>query len=238
MSAWRRSLLEARLSAATVNQALAAAALLYQVGAHLRITVKRARVAKPAAPDALTRPDEGRLRRAADRRGPRDAAIVALLLGTGARVAEAARLDLVDVTVTARTGTARLHGKGDQVRTVPVPGPVRERIPDWLAAREQLLTTRPDLVDTAGGALWIGKRGRLTIDGITDVVRAAGDDAGLHGLRPHRLRHTYATRLREGGADPAQIQAAMGHASLDTTQRYFRASADEVAAVVEAALDY
>jgi integrase/recombinase XerC len=70
------------------------------------------------------------------------------------------------------------------------------------------------------------------------VVRTVGKDAGLPGLRPHRLRHTYATRLREGGADPAQIQALLGHASIETSARYFRASAAEVAALVDRALDY
>ena len=46
----------------------------------------------------------------------------------------------------------------------------------------------------------------LTISGITQVVLAVGEDAGIAGLRPHRLRHAYATRL-QGGADPAQVQA-------------------------------
>ncbi|MGC9670935.1 tyrosine-type recombinase/integrase [Planosporangium sp. 12N6] len=46
-----------------------------------------------------------------------------------------------------------------------------------------------------------------------------GAAAGLPGLRPHRLRHTYATRLRQGGADPAQVQALLGYSSLDTTAR-------------------
>ncbi|MFG1947289.1 tyrosine-type recombinase/integrase [Nonomuraea sp. NPDC048826] len=45
------------------------------------------------------------------------------------------------------------------------------------------------------------------------------------------LRHTYATRLREGGADVAQVQALLGHASLDTSARYFRAGTAEQAAV-------
>jgi integrase len=65
------------------------------------------------------------------------------------------------------------------------------------------------------------------------VLAAAGAAAGLPGLRPHRLRHTYATRLRQGCADPAQVQALLGHTSLDTTARYFRAGTAEQADVVE-----
>lgn len=53
------------------------------------------------------------------------------------------------------------------------------------------------------------------------MVLAAGRAAGIEGLRPHRLRHTFATRPRQGGADPAQVQALLGHASLDTSARYF-----------------
>ena len=53
-------------------------------------------------------------------------------------------------------------------------------------------------------------------------------------MAPHRLRHTNATRLRQGGVDPAHVQALLGHASLDTTGRYFWAGTVEQAAVVEA----
>ncbi|SPL95824.1 unnamed protein product [[Actinomadura] parvosata subsp. kistnae] len=71
----------------------------------------------------------------------------------------------------------------------------------------------------------MGKRGPLTVDGITDVVlatsNAAPESAELKGTRPHELRHTYATRLREDGADLEQIRALLGHDSLDTTRRYF-----------------
>jgi site-specific recombinase XerD len=67
-------------------------------------------------------------------------------------------------------------------------------------------------------------------------LEAAAAAAGV-ALRPHWLRHTYGTRLRQGGADPAQIQALMGHASIDTTARYFRAGAAEVAGVVDRILE-
>ncbi|WP_425549611.1 tyrosine-type recombinase/integrase [Actinomadura keratinilytica] len=48
---------------------------------------------------------------------------------------------------------------------------------------------------------------------------AVGAAAGLPGLRPHRLRHAYSTRLRRGGAAPARIEALLGHASIATSAR-------------------
>ncbi|MGP3960915.1 tyrosine-type recombinase/integrase [Nonomuraea sp. 3N208] len=158
--------------------------------------------------------------------GDRDAAIIAVLLYAGAREEECVRLEVDDIAITARTGTVRLHGKGDQVRTVPIPPTARARISAWL-----------DIRGRQPGPLWIGQRGALTISGIVQVVLAVGDDAKLPGLRPHRLRHTYATRLREGGADVAQVQALLGHASLDTSARYFRAGTTEQAAVVNRVFD-
>jgi transposase-like protein len=83
------------------------------------------------------------------------------------------------------------------------------------------------------GRLWLGQRGPLSISGVTQAVLVVGQQAGINGLRPHRLRHTDATRLRQGGADPAQVQALLGHASVETARRYFRAGADEQAVVVE-----
>jgi site-specific recombinase XerD len=233
VTAWRRALLAGKAAPATVNQAIAAVTLLYDHGARLRVKVKRVRVPKPGAPAAVTRTQENALRRAADRRGPRDAAIIAVLLGVGARAAECARLDTDDVSITARTGTVRLLGKGDEPRCVPVPAPARDRVSVWLDDRARKLKGTPE-----AGRLWWGQRGPLGVEGITKIVLAAGTDANISGLRPHVLRHTYATRLREGGADPAQIQYLLGHASLDTAARYFRASATEVAELVDRALDY
>jgi site-specific recombinase XerD len=221
VDSWRKHLLTSKQKPASVNQALAAIVLMYQQGTHLRLDIKRARVDKPGAPDALTPNQTAAVQRAADRRAPRDSAIIAVLLGTGARVEECARLDIEDVPITSRTGTARLLGKGHQVRTLPLPPGARERVAAWLAVRP-----------AGGKALWVGQRGALTIEGITKVVLTVGQAAGIVGLRPHDLRHTFATRLREGGADAAQIQKLMGHVSIETTQRYFRASDEEVAELV------
>jgi len=221
VTAWKRDMITARSSPSTVNQALAAVTLMYEQ-AGLRIAVKRVRIPKPGEPDALTRQEEAALRRAAGRRGPRDSAVIAVLLDTGARVEEGARLDAEDFAVTARTGEVRLHGKGDEVRSVQLSKRARELVSAWLDVRGR----HP-------GPVWTRQRGPLTISGITQVVLAAGDDAGIPGLRPRRCRHTFATRLRQGGADPAQVQAMLGHASIDTAARYFRSGSAENAAVIE-----
>jgi integrase len=221
VTAWKRDMLTARSSPATVNQALAAVTLMYEQSG-LRIAVRRVRIPRPGEPDALTRQQEAALRRAAARKGSRDSAIIAVLLDTGARVEECARLDAGDFAITARTGEVRLHGKGDEVRSVPLARRARELISAWLNVRGR----HP-------GPIWTGQRGPLTISGITQVALATGDDAGIPGLRPHRCRHTFATRLRQGGADPAQVQALLGHASIDTAARYFRAGSAENAEVVE-----
>jgi site-specific recombinase XerD len=222
VTAWRRHRLTSKASPATVNQGLAAVTLMYEHSVRLRIQVKRARLSRPGEPDALTPAQQGAVERAAARRGVRDEAIITVLLYAGARVEECGRLDIQDLAITARTGTVRLHGKGDEVRTIPLPKHARTRISAWLDER-----------GAGEGPLWTGQRGRLTDSGITQVVLAAGAGAGIKGLRPHTLRHPYATRLRQGGADPAQIQALLGHASLDTSARYFRAGTTEQAAIIE-----
>jgi len=222
VTAWRRNLLRRKASPANVNQALAAVTVMYERSAQLRIQVKRSRVPRPGEPDVLIPKQQGVVERAAGRRSVRDAAIIAVLLYAGARVEECARVDREDVAITARTGTIRLHGKDDEVREVPLPAIARERITAWIRER-----------GTQPGPLWTGQRGPLTISGITQVVLAVGDAADLPGLRPHRLRHTYATRLRQGGADLVQIQALLGHGSIESTARYLRAGSAEQAAVVE-----
>ena len=161
VTAWKRDMLAARSSPSTVNQALAAVTLMYEQ-AGLRISVKRVRISRPGEPDALTRSQEAALRRAAARRGPRDAAIIAVLLDTGARVEECARLDIGDFAITARTGEVRLHGKGDEVRYAPLARRARDLVSAWLDVRGR----HP-------GPIWTGQRGPLTISGITQVMLAA-----------------------------------------------------------------
>ncbi len=182
VAAWRRHLLiTVRARPAGVNQGLAAVTMLYERGLGIRIEVRRARVTRPAKA-VLTAAEQSAVERAALRRGERDAALVAILLHAGARVEECARLDVADVS---RTGQIRLCDAGGRVRTVSLPVAARARLATWL-------TRRGD----AAGRLFLGQRGPLSVSGITQVVLAVGEAAGLPGLRPQRLRHTYTARPR------------------------------------------
>jgi integrase len=214
VAAWRRHrLLTDRAGPVVVNQGLAAVTLLYEHGAGLRIRVRRARVARPGPPLALGAAEQAAVERAAVRRGERDAAIIAVLLHGGVRVAECARLRVADVEVTAGQGVVRVPSGsgGGSGRTVPLPAVARARLAAWISRRG----SRP-------GPLFEGRRGPLSASGITQVVLAVGEAAGVPGLRPQRLRHTCAARLRAAGAGPQQVQTVLGHVSLETTARYFR----------------
>ena len=150
--------------------------------------------------------------------GRRDRAILEFLYATGARVSEAAGLDLEDVDLDS--GTAIVTGKGDKQRLVPLGvyavRAIREYLPDRLSFR----TTGRD-----SGALFLNVRGgRLTRQGLWGIVRQAADRAGIPADRvsPHVLRHSAATHMVERGADLRSVQQLLGHATITTTQVYTR----------------
>lgn len=188
VTAWRRHLLhKEKVAAATLNQGLTAVALMYENAANMKIAVKMTRVQRSKA-QALSKAEQGALERASLRSGTRDAAIIAVLLYTGIRVEECARLDLEDIAITAKTGRLKVLGKGDQPRTVPIPATARDRLSAWLGERGR-----------EPGPLWIGQRGRLTISGITHRVQTLGHAAGIDKPGPQtpaHLRHTPPPRRR------------------------------------------
>src|ERR1041384_8204952 len=69
----------------------------------------------------------------------------------------------------------------------------------------------------------------------SNAFRAAAERAGLKGLHPHSLRHTFGTRLGEAGASPYEIARLMGHANIQTSMIYVHPSATNLHARVAAA---
>jgi site-specific recombinase XerD len=134
--------------------------------------------------------------------GLRNRALVELVYSAGLRSAEAVGLDLSDVDFEQEH--VRVRGKGGKERIVPLGEEASHVIARYL--RE----ARPELARGANDALFLSVRGRRL------------DTSTLRRLlpHPHRLRHSFATHLLEGGADLRTIQELLGHATLSTTQVY------------------
>jgi integrase/recombinase XerD len=169
-------------------------------------------------PGLLGREEIGRLLEAPDRRAPagrRDRAMLELLYATGLRVSELIALQLNDLDLEARVLVAR--GKGNKERLVPVGAPAVEAVKAYLAtSRERLLKGR------RSKDLFVTPRGRrLTRQGFAKLLRRHARTAGIRrAVSPHKLRHSFATHLLEGGADLRAVQAMLGHADVTTTQIY------------------
>jgi integrase/recombinase XerD len=160
----------------------------------------------------------------------RDRAMLELLYGCGARISEAVGLDVDDVDLDA--GLARLRGKGEKERVVPV-GSFAVAALDAYRVR-----VRPDLAarGRATPALFLNTRGgRLSRQSAWAVLQVAAGRAGLAGrVSPHTLRHSFATHLLEGGADVRVVQELLGHASVTTTQIYTRVAPETLREVYAA----
>lgn len=148
-----------------------------------------------------------------DARALRDRALVELLYGGGLRVGEAEALDRADLRLAESLVHIR-HGKGGKERLVPLGRDAVEALERYLEA------TRGEHVP-----LFLNARGgRLSARSMRRVVKGAGLRAGVAGVHPHALRHSYATHMLDHGADLRGIQELLGHASLSTTQRYTHVS--------------
>jgi integrase/recombinase XerC len=157
--------------------------------------------------------------------GARNAAILALLYGSGLRISEALSLRRSD----APLSLLRVRGKGNKERVVPVLPAVAAAIADYL--RQCPYATDGD------GPLFVGARGGPLNPRI--VQRAMAKLRGALGLpataTPHALRHSFATHLLANGGDLRAIQELLGHASLSTTQMYTGVDAERLVAAYEKA---
>ncbi len=153
--------------------------------------------------------------------GLRDAALLELLYGTGARITELVTLDVDDVLPLTHDPDAalRLFGKGRKERLVPVGSYARAALDAWL------VRGRPALLEGARRttpAVFVNTRGaRLSRQSAWAVLREHAARAGITAeIGPHTLRHSFATHLLDGGADVRVVQELLGHASVATTQIY------------------
>ena len=151
--------------------------------------------------------------------GLRDRAMLEVLYSTGLRVSELLNLRILDIDM--RMGCVRCIGKGDKERLVPIGRKALEAVEQYLAHGRPKFA-RPAAPPPHNNVLFLTRLGkRLSRVGIWKILHDYGARLGLRGrLTPHKLRHSFATHLLEGGADLRSVQLMLGHADISTTQIY------------------
>ncbi len=141
-------------------------------------------------------------------------AVLEMIYSCGLRVSEACALTMNRIDLDA--GFARVLGKGDKERIVPVPAgsiPILKRWRDIV---------RPLFLKKKTNLFFINRFGRkVTEKSVQLLIRKKCDELGIQKhLTPHKLRHSYATHLLQGGADLRSIQEMLGHSDIRTTEIY------------------
>jgi integrase/recombinase XerC len=171
--------------------------------------------------------------RAGEEREPwvlaRDAAVLALLYGSGLRISEALGLTREAVPAPGKGDVITVRGKGNKARMVPVLPQVLQAIADYAALCPY------DLPDQ--GLIFVGARGGPLSPRILQLTMARLRGAlGLpETATPHALRHSFATHLLARGGDLRAIQELLGHASLSTTQIYTAVDSEQLLQVYRSA---
>lgn len=233
---YRAALLEAGQSAASVNLALSAIRKLAAEAAdngYLDPTAAAGVARVPGVSRRGVRTGNWLVRDQAQRlidapdvstlKGLRDRAILAVMVGGGLRRAEVARLVWGDVQMReARWVIVDLVGKGNRVRTVPIPSWVKVTLDVWRDGLAGRLGFWPEeerrvFVSVNKGGAISGEE--LTPQAVYNVVAQYADEAGLQ-VAAHDLRRTFAKLAHKGGAALDQIQLTLGHSSIRTTEQY------------------
>ena len=150
-------------------------------------------------------------------RDKRDYAMLALLFGCGLRRSELVGLKISDVqTRQGHWAIVDLVGKGGHIRTVPIPEWAKRALDDWTTAAA-IMDGRIFRAVSRTGKVWgVG----ITQNVVWYVVKGCCQKAGLERIAPHDLRRTCAKLCHSSGGELEQIQFLLGHASVQTTERY------------------
>jgi len=179
-------------------------------------------------PKVLSIEEIERILEAPDRtsfRGLRDRAMIHVMYAAGLRVSEVVGLKIADVD--RKQGVVFAFGKGSKRRIVPLGEPALDALDAYLAVRKD----HPRAAMTP--ALFLSPRGKpLTRQGVWKLLGAYARGVGVtKPSSPHKLRHSFATHLLEGGADLRSVQALLGHADITTTEIYTHLTDDHVRTV-------
>ena len=158
-------------------------------------------------------------------KGLRDRATLAILLGCGLRRSEVASLTFAHIRLLdGRWCIVDLVGKHGRVRTVPMPAWVKVAIDAWTRATK--LTDGYVLRPVNRADRIRGERLGEKVNWL--MLRQYAQAVGIPGIAPHDARRTFAKLCRAAGGQLEQIQLLLGHASVQTTERYLGTKQDLV----------
>ncbi|MBL7151570.1 MAG: site-specific tyrosine recombinase XerD [Candidatus Omnitrophica bacterium] len=158
-----------------------------------------------------------------NRQGMRDRAILETLYATGMRVSEAVNLKLDNVNLDI--GFLRCIGKGNKERIIPLGRKALECIKRYLQA------ARPHLLDKKeSDFLFLSRFGKkISRQSFWKIIKKYAREARINkSIKPHILRHSFATHLLERGADLRSVQELLGHSNISTTQIYTHVNKDRL----------
>ena len=181
-------------------------------------------------PDVLGRVEIDALLKAVNPDHPlalRDQAIIELFYACGLRASELADLTMEQLHLDL--GVIRVLGKGKKERIVPVGIPAQKAVLKYISElRPRLLAVK----GLASSRVFVSRSGRpINRIVLWQRLDQIAKGAGIRGVHPHALRHTFATHLLSGGADLRVVQELLGHANIATTQIYTHVDADRLQSV-------
>ncbi len=180
-------------------------------------------------PDILSFDEVEKLIESADLNKPqgiRDRAILELMYATGMRVSEVSNIKVSDVN--SDVGFVRCLGKGKKERIIPLG---KKAI---IAIARYLEKVRPGQLKGSGAVeLFLNRSGkRISRISLWKLIKGYAKKARIKKeMRPHILRHTFATHLLERGADLRSVQEMLGHANISTTQIYTHVTQDRLKSI-------
>jgi integrase/recombinase XerD len=143
--------------------------------------------------------------------GVRDRAILEIMYATGLRVSELVALKQTDVDLLA--GLVVCHGKGNKERRVPL----GKSAIHWL---QQYSAVKAGYGKQLFPNVFLHRGRPFTRQLAWSMIKRQAEKAGINGVSPHTLRHSFATHLLQHGADSRSVQALLGHSDISTTQIY------------------